>query len=240
MITRPSLAQSFPTTIAKLFRTRAYCRHMGQQGVDVFQLPVASYLNSRVNWFNPKHPGPALTLTPTVMTVHASMPLSGIQRLVWTALKFFCLSETSASILMWSHYAYNHTGVVIPLSCIEELDSAWHAARKVRFTGDMPSLRIPTMSAKERLRCGNAAGALANGRKGSNAGTSAVAQFLFATCLVSMGRALQKTQALKLRWFAPPRMAWNEIARIQGGLPSASAIYPLHRHFLTNNRDKIR
>jgi Protein of unknown function (DUF2971) len=57
-----------------------------------------------------------------------------------TGIKILCLSETNVSILMWSHYAQNHTGVVIRLSCIEELDSAWGAARKVRYTDDMPSL----------------------------------------------------------------------------------------------------
>jgi hypothetical protein len=55
-------------------------------------------------------------------------------------LKLLCLSEVHDNILMWAHYGRDHTGVVLELSCIEELDSAWGAAKPVRYQERMPLL----------------------------------------------------------------------------------------------------
>jgi Protein of unknown function (DUF2971) len=55
-------------------------------------------------------------------------------------LKLLCLAEVQDNILMWAHYGKNHTGAVLELRCIEELDSAWGAARPVRYEATMPLL----------------------------------------------------------------------------------------------------
>jgi hypothetical protein len=61
-------------------------------------------------------------------------------RAVVADLKLLCLAEVQDNILMWAHYAKDHTGVVLGLRCIEELDSAWGAARPVRYEATMPLL----------------------------------------------------------------------------------------------------
>ena len=54
--------------------------------------------------------------------------------------QILCLSETPSNILMWSHYAHNHTGAVLRLSYIEELASPWGAAQQVQYRENMPLL----------------------------------------------------------------------------------------------------
>jgi hypothetical protein len=39
--------------------------------------------------------------------------------------KVLCLSERNDSLLMWSHYADQHRGIVCRLACLEETDSSW-------------------------------------------------------------------------------------------------------------------
>ncbi|WP_081494402.1 DUF2971 domain-containing protein [Bradyrhizobium genomosp. III] len=52
--------------------------------------------------------------------------------------KVLCLSERNDSILMWSHYAANHTGVAIRFACLEETDSSWTVAKPIRYCEQMP------------------------------------------------------------------------------------------------------
>jgi hypothetical protein len=56
--------------------------------------------------------------------------------------KILCLSEMPDNILMWGHYAENHTGAVIEVSYIEEGDyaSTWGAAKPVRYEANIPLL----------------------------------------------------------------------------------------------------
>lgn len=61
-------------------------------------------------------------------------------RAVITDFKLLCVSEVFDNILMWSHYSQNHTGVVLELSCIEKLDSAWGVAKPVKYMDRMPLL----------------------------------------------------------------------------------------------------
>ena len=61
-------------------------------------------------------------------------------RAVIAGFKLLCFSEVFDNILMWAHYSQNHTGVVLELSCIEKLDSAWGAARPVKYMDRMPLL----------------------------------------------------------------------------------------------------
>lgn len=56
----------------------------------------------------------------------------------FSVYKVLCLSERNDSILMWSHYAENHTGVVLRLACLEETDSSWTVAMPINYTDRMP------------------------------------------------------------------------------------------------------
>lgn len=48
--------------------------------------------------------------------------------------RVFCVSERFDNIVMWSHYADQHKGVVFKLRCIDEIDNTLLAARKVQYT----------------------------------------------------------------------------------------------------------
>src|SRR6266403_74673 len=55
-------------------------------------------------------------------------------------IQLLCLSRTYTNILMWSHYARNHTGIVLRLSCAEYEDSPLLMAREVEYRKEMPLL----------------------------------------------------------------------------------------------------
>jgi hypothetical protein len=57
----------------------------------------------------------------------------------------FCVSETHDNILMWSHYAENHTGAVIEFLAAPEVDSPLLVAQPVRYSQEMPRLRYDIM-----------------------------------------------------------------------------------------------
>lgn len=57
-------------------------------------------------------------------------------------LRILCLSEVNNSMSMWSHYADKHSGVVLALKCIDEIDSPWLIAQPVKYQ-DAPPL-FPT------------------------------------------------------------------------------------------------
>jgi hypothetical protein len=59
-------------------------------------------------------------------------------RAVLGDLKLLCFSEAYDNLLMWAHYAKDHTGAVIEFSVIEKYDSAWGAAKPVRYRNEMP------------------------------------------------------------------------------------------------------
>lgn len=61
-------------------------------------------------------------------------------RKIITSTQVLCLSEVFDNILMWSHYAKNHTGAVLRFSCIDYLDSAWGVAQPVKYEAAMPTL----------------------------------------------------------------------------------------------------
>lgn len=51
-----------------------------------------------------------------------------------------CVSEVKNNILMWSHYASNHTGAVFQIRCVEEVDNSVLAAKRVRYVNELPLL----------------------------------------------------------------------------------------------------
>jgi len=52
--------------------------------------------------------------------------------------KVLCLSEVSDDLLMWSHYADSHRGVVFEFINIPELDSPYSVSEPVRYGDDVP------------------------------------------------------------------------------------------------------
>jgi len=48
--------------------------------------------------------------------------------------RVFCVSERPDNVVMWSHYANEHRGVVFKLRCIDEIDNTLLVARKVTYT----------------------------------------------------------------------------------------------------------
>ena len=61
----------------------------------------------------------------------------------------FCVSETHDNILMWSHYAANHTGAVIESQAVREVDSPLLVAQPVRYSRDVPRLSYDIMMNSE-------------------------------------------------------------------------------------------
>ena len=55
-----------------------------------------------------------------------------------TSTRVLCVSEIKDSILMWSHYAQNHTGVVFKLLCLDEINNTLLAAKKVNYVNEPP------------------------------------------------------------------------------------------------------
>ncbi len=50
--------------------------------------------------------------------------------------RLFCVSETHDNVVMWSHYADEHKGIVFKLRCIDAIDNHLLAARKVAYSRD--------------------------------------------------------------------------------------------------------
>jgi len=57
-----------------------------------------------------------------------------------STLRLFCVAEEHDDLLMWAHYAHGHTGAVIRLRCIPELDTALCAALPVTYADNLPVL----------------------------------------------------------------------------------------------------
>jgi hypothetical protein len=66
-------------------------------------------------------------------------------RSVMADTSIFCVSETHDNLLMWSHYAQNHTGAVIKFLVLPEVDSPLIVAQPVRYTIRMPRREFASM-----------------------------------------------------------------------------------------------
>jgi hypothetical protein len=62
------------------------------------------------------------------------------QRKLLQASKLFCVSEVHDNILMWSHYARDHTGVVLEFDTDKNTDSPLMRAERVVYSKRMPRL----------------------------------------------------------------------------------------------------
>lgn len=62
----------------------------------------------------------------------------------WSAMvptfRILCLSELNDVTPMWNHYAYGYKGVVLQFFAVEEVDSAFLAARPVVYQDSAPSI----------------------------------------------------------------------------------------------------
>lgn len=61
----------------------------------------------------------------------------------------FCLSENNDNILMWSHYAQNHTGIVVNFKDYPPADSPIKLAKKVIYSDNLPTFRIEDLAYKK-------------------------------------------------------------------------------------------
>jgi hypothetical protein len=66
-------------------------------------------------------------------------------RSVMADTSIFCVSETHDNLLMWSHYAQNHTGAVIKFLALPEVDSPLIVAQPVQYTIRMPRREFASM-----------------------------------------------------------------------------------------------
>ncbi|QHD50143.1 DUF2971 domain-containing protein [Vreelandella aquamarina] len=55
-----------------------------------------------------------------------------------THSRVLCISERNDNVVMWSHYAEEHRGVVLKLRCIDKLDNTLLAARRVDYSRQFP------------------------------------------------------------------------------------------------------
>jgi len=54
--------------------------------------------------------------------------------------RVLCLSESNDNVVMWSHYADNHKGIVMRLRCIDEIDNTLLAAKKIVYQRELPAI----------------------------------------------------------------------------------------------------
>src|SRR6516162_10368005 len=78
--------------------------------------------------------------------VHAITPVVNAEICkIMADTSIFCLSETHDNLLMWSHYAQNHTGAVIKFLALPEVDSPLIVVQPVRYTIRMPRREFASM-----------------------------------------------------------------------------------------------
>ena len=54
--------------------------------------------------------------------------------------RILCLTESPAHTAMWHHYADKYRGAVLEFRCVDELDSAWVAAKPVTYPASKPAI----------------------------------------------------------------------------------------------------
>lgn len=54
--------------------------------------------------------------------------------------RILCLTESPTHAAMWYHYADKYRGVVLEFRCIDQLDSAWLAAKQVTYPTSKPAV----------------------------------------------------------------------------------------------------
>jgi hypothetical protein len=79
------------------------------------------------------------TVADCIPNLHQSQRLaSQIWAQYLASLRILCLTETNENLLMWAHYAHDHTGAVVRFRCVSERDSVLLAALPVNYTTQAP------------------------------------------------------------------------------------------------------
>jgi hypothetical protein len=65
---------------------------------------------------------------------------SQVTELMLLQTRVLCLAEQNDNLLMWAHYGSAHTGAVIKLNAIDDLDVPLLVAKQVRYSDEYPSL----------------------------------------------------------------------------------------------------
>lgn len=68
---------------------------------------------------------------------HVEMLHAAIQEQL-THSRVLCVAEENDNVVMWSHYADQHRGVVLELRCVDEIDNTLLVARKVSYSREFP------------------------------------------------------------------------------------------------------
>jgi hypothetical protein len=92
-------------------------------------------------------------MRPGVMATLETLPsitkkFSADLREALMSTKVLCLSEVKDSILMWSHYAKNHTGLVLEFVNVEGYDSPYKLCRPIEYIKAAPQLGDPEQIAQ--------------------------------------------------------------------------------------------
>ena len=76
-------------------------------------------------------------------------------------MRILCLTESADHFAMWLHYADKYKGVVLELRCVDELDSVWLTAQRVKYEKQKPDvytaegwaalLALPNEMASQRM-----------------------------------------------------------------------------------------
>lgn len=56
-----------------------------------------------------------------------------------THSRVLCVSEEVDNVVMWSHYADQHSGVAFRLECVDDFDNTLLAAKKVNYSRELPA-----------------------------------------------------------------------------------------------------
>jgi len=67
-------------------------------------------------------------------------PWREIWKKMMADFRLLCVCETKDNLLLWTHYANNHTGAVFQFECITELDVPLLAAKRVVYSDEPPGL----------------------------------------------------------------------------------------------------
>ena len=100
-------------------------RKFAQKGISMSREDFGKYFESAIDESLAK-------VLPGVETAYAEM------RPMLDRTKVLCLATQPDNVLMWSHYALQHTGVVIRLENIPEMNSPYSMAQEVSYPSAMP------------------------------------------------------------------------------------------------------
>lgn len=71
-------------------------------------------------------------------TSHSLDALRQLWRSLLPDYRILCLTKSPAHMAMWYHYADRYCGAVLEFQCIDEIDSAWFAAKPVSYPAEKP------------------------------------------------------------------------------------------------------